>query len=103
MAEPKTWRLALAGAGHVGGGVLDILHDRGDALTAEYGVRLVVTGVAELGGGAVDSTGLDIAALRTALGERQSLGELPRVGIPGLTPIEMLDRGEADILLEATP
>lgn len=101
--EPKTWRLALAGAGHVGGGVLDILEEQGEALAAEHGVRLLVTGVAELGGGAVDPAGLELAVLRTALAERRPLGELPRVGVSGLTPVEMLDRGEADILLEATP
>jgi homoserine dehydrogenase len=101
--EPSTWRIALAGAGHVGGGVLDILHDRGDALIAEHGVRLIVTGVAELGGGAIDPAGLDVAALRTALSAGRALGELPRVGILGLSPIEMLDRSDADILLEATP
>src|SRR3989442_11897455 len=101
--EPSTWRIALAGAGHVGAGVADILHDRGEALSAEHGVRLVVTGVAELGGGAVDPAGLDIAALRTALGAGRPLAELSDVGVPGLSPTEMLDISEADILLEATP
>jgi homoserine dehydrogenase len=101
--EPSTWRLALAGAGNVGGGVLDILLDRGAALLTEHNVRLVVTGVAELGGGAVDPAGLDLAMLRVALDARQPLGTLPRVGVLGLSSAEVLDRSGADILLEATP
>ncbi len=99
----RPWRLALAGAGNVGGGLLRMLATGGADLSRRYGVDLVVTGVAELGGAAVDPDGLDPRGLCDALARRQPLGGLPGVGRPGLTPAEMLVASGADILLEATP
>jgi len=97
------WRLCLAGAGHVGAGLLAMLRDREEDLLARYGVRLSVVGVAELGGAACDPTGLDLNDLISALAERKPLAGLPEVGRPGMAAVDLLRECEPDILCGATP
>lgn len=95
--------LCLAGAGHVGAGFLIMLHDRRDELALRYGVDLQVSGVAEYGGCAVDSDGLDLREVLAALLAGQPLGTIPGKGRPGMTSSQMVGECEAAILLEATP
>jgi homoserine dehydrogenase len=99
----RVWRVCLAGAGNVGGGLLRMLAVAGPDLERRYGVCLRVTGVAELGGAAVDPDGLDVTGLCRTLADRKPLGGLPRVGVDGLDPVGTLAASGADILLEATP
>lgn len=98
-----TWRLCLAGAGNVGAGLLAMLDDRADLIAERYGVDLVVVGVAELGGAALDSAGLDLALLRRTLAERGSLAGIPGCGRPGMTALELFRACDPDIVLDATP
>lgn len=99
----RVWRLCLAGAGNVGGAVLATLDQRGPQLRERYGVELVVTGVAQLGGAVVHPGGLDLPSVRAALADGRALSTLDGVGRPGMTPIEMIDDVDPDIVLEATP
>lgn len=87
----------------MGAGVLSMLDEHGPGLARRYGAPLVVTGVAELGGAAVALDGLELGELRRALAAGRALGELPNVGRPAMTPLEMLAESHPDILLEATP
>jgi homoserine dehydrogenase len=98
-----TWELGLIGLGHVGGGVLRILRDSKQLLASEYGVELVVTAVAELGGGAADPRGLDLDAVLAALEARRPVAELPAIGRPDLTGVALAERFTPHIVLEATP
>lgn len=95
--------LCLAGAGHVGAGLLIMLHNRRDELALKYGVDLQVSGVAEYGGCAVDSLGLDLRKVLATLLAGQPLGTIPGRGCPGMTSSQMVAECEADFLLEATP
>jgi homoserine dehydrogenase len=97
------WRLGLVGLGNVGQGVLRILRESRTAISQRYGADLVVTAVAELGGGAVDPHGLDLDALLTELPAGRPVAGLPRVGRPGLTGRDLVESATPDILLEATP
>jgi homoserine dehydrogenase len=97
------WRLCLAGAGHVGGGLLTLLAERGTELAERYGADVRVCGVAELGGAVVDPEGLDVSRVRKALAAGEPLGRVPGVGRPGMTPLALLHASRADVLLEATP
>ncbi|MGB1009790.1 MAG: hypothetical protein ACPGVP_08720 [Thiolinea sp.] len=99
----NTFRIALAGLGNVGANTLRILLRDQEMLAQRYGVRFLVTGVAEFGGGAVSSTGLDIERLLKTLNAGQTVASLPDVGKPGLESSEMLKLAEPDFLLEATP
>lgn len=99
----NTFHIALAGLGNVGANVLKILHREQDMLMRRYGVRFLVTGVAELGGGAVAPEGLDVDLLLQTLREGDAVADLPGVGRPGMEALEMIRLAEPDFLLEATP
>jgi homoserine dehydrogenase len=98
-----TWRLCLAGAGHVGAGVVSLLHRRHAEIARRYGADLRLCGIAELGGCAVDQFGLDLAATLRTISARLPLGAVPRAGRLGMTPRQLIDECRPDILLEATP
>ena len=98
-----TYRIALAGLGNVGASLLDILHREAESLRSRYGVQFLVTGVAEWGGGAIDTNGLDLALLLKNLRQKDPVSHLPVVGKPGMEAIEMVELAKADFFLEATP
>lgn len=97
------WKLCLAGAGHVGTALLTMLQNRHDELAMKYGVDLRVSGVAEYGSCVVDRAGLDLGELLASLRAGESLGGIPVRGCPGMTSRQMVERCDADFLLEATP
>ena len=86
----NTFRIALAGLGNVGANTLRILLRDQEMLAQRYGVRFLVTGVAELGGGAVSSTGLDVSQLLATLQAGQTVSSLPDVGRPGMESSDCL-------------
>jgi homoserine dehydrogenase len=99
----KTLRLCLIGAGNVGRSVLEIVAERRAHFASHYGVDLVITCVAELGGAAIDGAGLNIDVVLGALRVGDPLAELPGVGRPGMDAATALTASEPDVLLEATP
>jgi homoserine dehydrogenase len=99
----SSYRIALAGLGNVGSALLTILQRESLSLRKRYGVEFLVTGVAELGGGAVDLAGLDLGLLLETLQAKRSIASLSGVGRPGLTGLDLLEQAQPDILLEATP
>jgi len=100
---PTTYRLALTGLGNVGSSLLSILHREKTSLHKRYGVKFLVTGVAELGGGAIDDNGLDLALLLETLRNNSPVAELANIGRPGMDGIELMAQSRPDFLLEATP
>ena len=78
-----SYRIALAGLGNVGSALLTILQRESLSLRKRYGVEFLVTGVAELGGGAIDLAGLDLGLLLATLQAKHNVADLPGVGRPG--------------------
>jgi len=103
MKNSPTIRIALAGLGNVGKNVLSILHTQRDALRQRYGLQFAVTGVVELGGGALHPDGLDLEYLLQTISARQPVADLPTVGRPGLRGIDLVTQAEPHMLLDATP
>lgn len=101
--EPIVYRIALAGLGNVGASLLSILHKESESLQTRYGVRFHVTGVAELGGGAINDEGLDLGLLLDTLAAKQMVSALPDIGRAGMQASELLKLAKPDFLLEATP
>jgi len=99
----NTYRIALAGLGNVGASMLSILAKETDSLRQRYGVNFLVTGVAELGGGAIDDNGLDLELLLSTLKNKGLVADLPNIGRPGMQSKELLDLAKPDFFLEATP
>jgi homoserine dehydrogenase len=92
-------RLALTGFGNVGRGVAQLLHDNEEEYRRSYGVRLLLSGVADRGGAAVSPDGLDPADLLRAKNEHGTVAAA-RGGQTGLAGGEFLDRTKAAVLLE---
>lgn len=102
MADEKTCRLALVGFGPVGRSFAEIVAQRGEALRARYGVRLLITAAVDRTGSAVDRDGLDPARLVAAKREG-TVARYPVAGREAMSGVEALAASDADIVLEATP
>jgi len=72
-------------------------------LVERYGVRLIVTGVAELGGSILDLNGLHLPDVCAALDAAVPIARMAGVGRSGMASEEMIRKSGADIVLEATP
>jgi homoserine dehydrogenase len=94
-------RLALTGFGNVGQGVAHLLVERPEVYRDRYGVDLVLTGVADRGGSAVNPSGLDLAALFEAKRSQGTVAAAPG-GHAGLAGEAFLDLAAAQVLLEAS-
>lgn len=92
-------RLALTGFGNVGRGIATLLQRHGDEFEQRYGLRLVLTGVADQGGAATAPGGLDLGSLLQAKAESGTVASHSR-GEQKLGGAEFLDRTGAGLLLE---
>ncbi len=93
-------KVAVTGFGNVGRGLASLLVENRDSYEERYGIRLVLTGVADQGGALVDPNGVDAGA---ALAAKEQHGSVARAagGRPGLTGVEMLNLCEANVFVEA--
>jgi homoserine dehydrogenase len=96
-------RVILAGGGNVGRSLLAILESQAAILRRQYGLTVVVVGMADSRGAALDPAGLDLAGLRSAKSAGRSVGTIPEVGRMAMTPLELVREVEADLVFEATP
>lgn len=103
MTEKRMIRIAIAGLGNVGRNVVAMLHAQRNALRKRYAIEFAITGVVELGGGALAPDGLDLDRLLEVIDARQPVSSLPGVGRPGLLGIDLVSQAEVDFLLDATP
>jgi homoserine dehydrogenase len=92
-------RIALTGFGNVGQGLASLLRDHAEEYRDRYGVRIVLTGVADRGGAVVEPGGLAPDAVLQTKHEHGSVSA--DGGIPGLRGSEFLDAAEASVLVEA--
>lgn len=93
-------RLAMTGFGNVGQGVAHLIGERGDLYEREFGIRLLLTGVADRQGAAVDANGLDGASLLEAKREGGTVAAA-NGGERGLGGAEFLLRTGANVFVEA--
>jgi homoserine dehydrogenase len=93
-------RLAVTGFGNVGKGVATLIRDHGEEYEERYGLRLLLTGVADRGGAAIDVGGLDLGRLLRVKDEQGSVAAYPN-GREGLAGEAFLDAAGAQVLIEA--
>lgn len=82
-------RIAILGFGSVGRGIARVI--------LEKGLDITVTGLADSRSGLIDAGGIDLLA---ALSKKER-GE--PCGDPGISPMDVVERAEYDILVEVTP
>ncbi|HZU13167.1 MAG TPA: hypothetical protein VFB58_10045 [Chloroflexota bacterium] len=93
-------RIAMTGFGNVGRGMAEILAAHGDDYERRYGVRLLLTGVADRAGAVVSREGLDPRSLLAAKDRTGTVAGAPG-GEHGLRDREFLEAAHAQILVEA--
>ncbi len=98
---PRTIRLALIGLGFVGRAFLDLMVSKTSLLIEQYGLELVLTGVADSSGAVMDAGGVDPVALRAHKERGGNAGNF-LTGVPGMSARKLAAQAPADILLEAS-
>jgi homoserine dehydrogenase len=98
----QTYRVLLSGLGNVGRSFLELIASQAEVLASRYGIALLVVGAADSGGAAVNPAGLDVETLLATKRAKQSVAGLVEVGIPRMSPVELVQRAAADVLLEST-
>lgn len=102
-ADLKRVRFLLLGAGNVGRRFLELVEGKGAALRERLGLELVLVGVADSAGIAVQPGGVSIPDIVALKDSGQSVAEHGQWGAPSRTGLEMVREQDADLLLEATP
>ena len=96
-------RFLLIGAGNVGRRFLDLVESKRPTLRDRLGLDLVLVGIADSSGIAVNSGGLPIGEIIDYKIEGQSVAEHPLWGDRTGSALEMVRAQRADLLLEASP
>jgi homoserine dehydrogenase len=96
-------RFLLIGAGNVGRRFLGLVDSKGARLREKLGLELMLVGIADSSGVAINPDGLPIAEMMEWKDAGRSVGEHPRWGERGGSALEMVGSVDADLLLEASP
>jgi len=100
-------RIVVIGLGNIGRRFLSVVESKKEELQARYGMRLRLVGAADSRGAALDADGLDIPTVVSLKENKQSaadyVDEAGRRGHAGMSPLEVVQQIEADVLCEATP
>jgi homoserine dehydrogenase len=99
----KTYRFILSGLGNIGRNFLEMLLTRERLLAKRYGFALQAVGVADSSGAIYTPQGLDMAAVVALKKARGGVVELASLGQGQSDGLALVQRAEAEFLLEATP
>jgi homoserine dehydrogenase len=92
-------RFVIAGLGNVGRRLLELVLRQEDLLARRHGLRLRCVGASDSSGALADPAGLSLARLAEV---KRRGGRLSELG-PVAPPLELFERVETDVFLEATP
>jgi homoserine dehydrogenase len=99
----RTCRLVMIGAGNIGRCLLQILADKSTTLREQYGIDLQLVGVADSGGAVFHDSGLDYRELLSCKRGGKSVSTCPKLGVAGMSGLELLQQARADLLVELSP
>ncbi|MAG14243.1 MAG: homoserine dehydrogenase [Spirochaetales bacterium] len=101
----KEIRIILCGAGRVGREFLKLLDERAEMIESKYGIRPVLSAVAESDGAAVSDggNGLSIAGLLKHLQNGGTVPDFPIFGVSLMAGPQVIQEIKADVIIEATP
>ena len=114
---PQTVSIALVGLGNVGRRVMQLLQEKEARIRERYDLAFRVAGAADSSGAAIavaggprpafgipaKQEGLSVSELLRAKEAKQGVASLARVGHPGMSAREMLEKIEFGALLEMSP
>jgi homoserine dehydrogenase len=95
-------RIILIGYGVVGQGLARILRHRHSENLQDYGFNPKIVAIADRGGAAVDTKGLNLEET-LEYKKKGTVAAIPKVGHSKLTPLEIIESVEAEVVVEATP
>ncbi len=99
----RTVRCVLMGLGNLGWRFCEVLERKASLLREQYGLQVVMVGVADSKGAAYSAEGLDLATIVQIKRNGGSIGTYPGVGTPGRTALDLVEHAEADLLFDASP
>jgi homoserine dehydrogenase len=99
----RTTRLAIVGLGNVGQRLLELIQLKRDLLRTRAELELVVVGVCDSTGSAVNAAGLDLAKILALKRAKQGIAAYPNHARGEMHPLDLAHAVEADILVELTP
>lgn len=116
MTNNQTISIALVGLGNVGQRVMQLLLDKEAHIKARYGLSFKVVAASDSSGAAIaapearpafgipaKSEGLDLHELLRLKTAKQGAASMPKVGRPGMSTQDMMDKIEVGALLELSP
>jgi homoserine dehydrogenase len=95
-------RIILIGYGVVGQGLARILRHRHSENLQDYGFNPKIVAIVDRGGAAVDPKGLNLEET-LEYKKKGTVAAVPKVGHSKLTPLEIIESVEAEVVIEATP
>ena len=103
MTNERTIDLLLVGVGNLGRRFARLIADKKTDLRTRYGLNVRIVGAADTRGAATAPEGLDGARIEAIKKSGGSVADLPHVGCPGMTGLELIEAVAADVLCEASP
>lgn len=95
-----TYRLAIIGFGNVGQGLAQIIHERGEALAARFGLRLQIVAVCDLLKGSLyDPAGIDAGQLLASINDTGDLRGIAAAH-SRWDALETIQQAEAEAVVE---
>src|SRR5712692_6042937 len=112
----QTISIALVGLGNVGQRVMQLLLEKEAHIKSRYGLSFKVVAASDSSGAAIaapearpafgipaKSDGLDLRELLRLKAAKQGAASLPKVGHPGMSTQDMVDKLEVGALLDMSP
>ena len=99
----RTVDVLLVGVGNLGRRFARLIADKAGEVQTRYGLNVRIVGAADSHGVAIAPEGLNGAAINTIKEAGGSVADLPSVGRPAMTGLELIEMVAADTLCEASP
>jgi homoserine dehydrogenase len=96
-------RIILIGYGVVGQSLTNILLRRRSETVKDYGFNPKVVAIVDRGGAAIDPKGLNLERMLTLKKQKGTLAADPEFGHPKISPSDVIESVEAEVMVEATP
>jgi homoserine dehydrogenase len=99
----RTYRFVLTGLGNIGRNFLAIAREKETLLRERYGVALRAVGLADSSGALHDPAGFALAEVVALKRAGRGIAALATAERPPIAARELVERADAEFLLEATP